>query len=120
MREHLPEEVREALEGMDKEMQSFVDVHVRPFTDGKKNMVADSVGIMCLVRLSAAIDQLKEQVALLGVANLASTDHVKGCLVACATIDNTAMAIAKALGADDELVQSYCKSVLKEGKGEEE
>ena len=120
MREHLPEDVQKALEGMDEEMQAFVDVHVRQFTDGKKNMVADSVGIMCLVRLSAAIDQLKEQVALLGIANLVSSDHVKGVMIAAATIDNTAMAIAKGLGADDELVQSYCKSVLKEGKGEEE
>lgn len=116
----LPEEVREALEGMDEEMQAFVDVHLRPFTDGKKNMVSDSVGIMCMVRLSAAIDQLKEQVALLGIAKVVSTDHVKGVMIACATIDNFAMSIAKALGGEDELLQSYCKSVLKEGKGEEE
>jgi len=120
MRDHLPEDVREALEGMDNEMQAFVDEHVRQFTEGKKHMVADSVGIMCLVRLSGAIDQLKEQVALLGIANVVSSDHVKGVMLACAAIDNTAMAIAKALGGEDELVQSYCKSVLKKGKGEEE
>ena len=118
--DELPDDVRAALEGIDSDMQQFVDTHVRKLTDGKKNMVADSVAIICLMQVSHAIDELKEQVALLGVAKVQPIQHVRGVLACSQTIDNTIMSICKALGAEDQLLQDYCKSVLGKGKGEEE